>query len=412
MKTYLVLLLLMLPAVWADVQIHQVLYDPLQTESGGEFIQLYNDDLYPVDISGWVIQTSSSARDAVFPDTTIIPGESYFLIADVGWSEKKDDPSWPNATYEEIITMKNSDSGIALHDGNSIVDAVGWGNAAEGLYEGTPALDVAAGKSLLRVQDTNDNAEDFIESDPQFISGNKGSADIEIRVQVISANVSFSGIDITDNDLLQEGIQIMPQPGTTKQVPISVHITSSLPVDVKVHFDNKTFLLNKVDDTTYTGFFEVPYVLSPDMYDVTLTAETGFSFQQQKISVEVLPLVAFSVDTGSIYLGNTTPGSTLHVSGDTDMGTQEHITLQNLGNTVLDFGVYGTDLVSDVDTILVSSLSFGLGDELITLDENNQVLELGLEAGALIPINLELIVPEGVGGGMYTGTVTLVGIGE
>ena len=76
MKKYLLLIttILFMQFAQASIQISEVYYDPVTTESGGEAIELYNSGSETVDISGWVIKTESSARDAVLPDgSTILP---------------------------------------------------------------------------------------------------------------------------------------------------------------------------------------------------------------------------------------------------------------------------------------------------------------------------------------------------
>lgn len=394
----LIVWLLFIPVVLGNVQIHQVLYDPLNTESGGEFIQLYNDDIYPADISGWKIQTSTSPQDVVFPSGTIIPGESYYLIADKGWNESKDDSSWPDAHLEETITLKNSDSGIALLVDTLVIDAVGWGNAPDGLYEGTAAVDVEAGKSLLRVQDTGNNADDFIESIPVF-SFNRNSAELTIEVEVVSGNISFSEIIIPDVDS-KAGIQIVPRPGQVKQVPVSFDVISSMPVEVSGDFNGVPIIFNQ-SNTTFTGLFPVNYTLLPGTYNLTIQAVSELSLHQITLDVEVLPLLAFSLDASLLHLGNATPGSTIRVLGQTS--------LQNLGNIVLDFNLYASDLVNSESSILSSYLSVDLGEGFTSL-ENEQFIEVGLQSGGILPIDIELHIPD-VGDGRYSGKITFVGIG-
>ena len=87
--TKIILLILVSNTVLGNLYIEKVYYDPAQTESGGEAIQLYNYGTADVYLKGWVIETESSKRDVVLSDTTI-KAKSYFLIADTGWSEKKD----------------------------------------------------------------------------------------------------------------------------------------------------------------------------------------------------------------------------------------------------------------------------------------------------------------------------------
>jgi len=393
----IIIFLLLLPVVLGDVQIFQVLYDPIGTESGGEFIQLYNDDLYPADISGWQIQTSSSVKDVEFPAGTVIPGEGYYLVADANWGEKKDDASWPNASLEEIITMKNSDSGIALLFDGLILDAVGWGNAPDGLFVGEAAVDVDAGKSLLRIQDTDNNADDFISSVPVF-SFQKNSQELTISLDVISNNVSVGEIIVPDVDVTKEGIQILPRAGAVKHVPVSFSLDSSLPVIVSASFNGISFAMN-ASNNGFVGLFPINYTLSSGIYELLISIENDFSVEERLVLVEVLPLVAFSLDNHLLHLGNATPGSTLHYSD---------IVLQNVGNAILDLGVMTNGLFSEEDEILPSFLSIAFGDQFISLEEE-LVVEVGLQPGGFLPIDFKVQVPE-VSEGRYNGKIILFGV--
>jgi hypothetical protein len=190
----IMVILLLSACVSADIVISQVLYDPIGTESGGEAIELKNAGDSVIDLSDWVISTEASDTDIIIPQGKFIsPGET-FLVADVGWSTKRDDSEWKDADLEDTMTLGNSDSGIALKDASSnFIDAVGWGDSEEienDLWEGVPASLVSQGKSLLRVDDTNDNSEDFIESSPNFFEGVPVlvEADITITAPVVEVS--------------------------------------------------------------------------------------------------------------------------------------------------------------------------------------------------------------------------------
>jgi hypothetical protein len=170
MMKYILPILLVIPFVSAQVVINQVLYDPIKTESGGEAVELKNIGSSAVDISGWILMTESSDADATLPSTVLQPGES-FLVSDIGWDVNKDDSGWRSADYEEKITLGNADSGVALIADGDVVDAVGWGDAEESLFEGSPAVMVAVGNSLLRIEDSDDNSQDFVESAADFQDG-------------------------------------------------------------------------------------------------------------------------------------------------------------------------------------------------------------------------------------------------
>lgn len=174
MKTkniFVILAVMLLSLVIVDaVLINQVYYDPVQ-ETGSEAIELYNPESRSINITNYIIKTSSSDKDATLKG--VIPPYGYFLVADSGWSEKRDNTSWTKADYEESITLGNKDSGVAILNNdknNTLIDAVGWG--ITDIKSGISTSAVKEGKSLLRVSTTGNNSKDFLESSPKFRSKN------------------------------------------------------------------------------------------------------------------------------------------------------------------------------------------------------------------------------------------------
>jgi len=181
-----------------SVIISQVLYD---STNGLEAIELFNSGQCPIDISDYIIMTSSSPKDAQIPGGIIMPPHSFFLIADEGWNSNisisisstifsskaynvlnlgygRSEPS----DYEETLTLKNSDSGVALlAPDQSVIDKVGWGLAPLELFEGTAAFPAPKNHSLIRkyllsstiilledlqLIDSDDNSADFVVAEP------------------------------------------------------------------------------------------------------------------------------------------------------------------------------------------------------------------------------------------------------
>jgi hypothetical protein len=196
----LIMLLIALPCAQASVVISKVLYDPTGTESGGEAIELWNTGSSAVLIEDWIIATASSSTDAVLPRATLLPGQRY-LVADEGWDEKKDNLDWVSADYEERITLGNKDSGVAIIDNGTIVDAVGWGDAEEH-FTAAPASPVSSGACLVRTGFADDNSLDFIEQSCDFFDG------ISIIVEA-ELGTGFSAWIETD-DSNDTGIQVKP----------------------------------------------------------------------------------------------------------------------------------------------------------------------------------------------------------
>lgn len=202
----------------AEVVFQQVYYDPIGTESGGEAIELFNRGTESVDLSGWTIATASSARDVIFPDGTIIAPMKPLLIADEGWQEKKDNASWRSADIIQTMTLGNGASWTALKDtANRTIDVVGWGEDAE-FFQSAPALEVAAGNSLIRVSSSKDNQQDFIAAQADFNAGIliPITADVSIRLPVIEVSESLS--------LKPEGTLVVKNNGN-HDITVVVHLS-------------------------------------------------------------------------------------------------------------------------------------------------------------------------------------------
>ena len=157
--------------------ISQVLYDPYD-ETKGEAIELYNPSNQAINLKGYTIKTKSSEKDATLPSIYLPPHE-YFLIADKNTNLSAD--------HSEAITLTNTDAGVALMKQETIIDSVGWGDPSsikEGLYQGTPTSQIKEGYALLRIQNTNNNSNDFIKIIPNFQKNNLSSHSIHLFLEI------------------------------------------------------------------------------------------------------------------------------------------------------------------------------------------------------------------------------------
>ena len=410
----LLALLILLKGVSGAVVIDQVLYDPIGTESGGEFVSLYNDGV-SVDISGWMLSTSSSATDVVIPEGVTMFPNSYYLIADTNWNTSKDDPSWPEADLESTMTMKNSDSGVALMNNGTIIDAVGWGSPTiPTLYEDTPTLGALSGESLQRVNDTDDNLADFITGIPVFSLAEQG--DIVVSVTVLDPVVTITSGLVLEDDDQTEGIQLIPNPGTKRFIPLEVVIESNRNLTVEVSFVTSHITLelesSNERNQTFRGNVALEYYTTPGVYNLTITGDDGSDVAVYKVEVEVLSLVALDVSVEELNFESVLAGDSAQVAGDLDMVTLAP-TIENLGNVELDIGYVGTNLYSGIHTINVSALSISLDEEFDTvepLDTNFQTFSRGLGLRGTTAVGFELSVPEDSVGGIYEGFITLSGV--
>jgi hypothetical protein len=398
----------------ASVVINQILYDPINSESDGEAVELYNTGSISLDISGWVLKTESSSADATIPQNTTIQPHSFYLIADAGFSTGKDNSSWPNANLEEEISLTNTNAGAAIIANATIVDAVGWGNRSlidDGLYEGAPAVHVQTGKCLVRTANGNSNADDFEERDCIFGSArlSNSSNEIEINLSVGEggsgngdSDVSIDSVMIKDDDNLTAGVQVMPSPGAMKSVNITVVASgtnrSSITAELFTNFSlNKS---SQIDATTavYSGNAEIEYYREPGNYNITIIVGD----ERESKGFYYMPLLSLEVSSPALSLSADAGESISSLSN----------TVRNIGNIMIDVGVSGTDLTSsDSRVIPVSSIEYSLSSDFSPVSYNLQTLDTNIECGIneTEQIRFRINVPEDAGGN-YRGTITLVAV--
>ena len=438
LSSIVVLVLIIISAVSypasASIVIQQVLYDPLGTESGGESVEIQNTGLLPVDISQWTLSTEGSVADARIPNGTVLGPSQFYLIADLGWSTLKDDPQWPNASHEEAISLYNADSGIAIRMSNgSVVDAVGWGDPTQipvELFEGTPATSVSPGMALLRIEDSNNNSQDFIETVP-FAGGGclgncSGGSVIELTVTVDpSQNLSIDSILISpDDDPVSPGIQIFPSPGSNKSVSVNVVITARNisqvnKVNATLQETGEYTILNRMQDLSptqsiFSGNLSVAFFQDPGNYSAIIRVSDSISSIEAEFNFFYEELIGLSVDSANLSLGTRSPYDTVTVVGDDDLATNDRATLQNIGNARIDIEIGGTNLTSGGESIGVSNVSYSFGGGFSSLLSGQlgfipELVDLNMGYGLseVNELSLRMFIPGRTRSGVYRGSIFL-----
>ncbi|MFC1741364.1 lamin tail domain-containing protein [Nanoarchaeota archaeon] len=431
------------------VVISEVYYDPIGTETGGEAVELYNPTGGDVDISGYVIATESSASDAVVPGGTVLLSGGYYLITDTGWSGLKDDAGWPDADHEEAITMSNTDAGVALlYPNGTSVDAVGWGSAAgigAGLSEGTPAVDVGAGMSLLRSDvgsDSDDNSVDFVESAAELqnsasggggesnITDTNSSESIEMSVSVTNTAPSVASVSVlSDDDGAVAGVQVIPEPEGVKDILISAEVidpdgTAGLSVAAQVvgpggSTDIVLALAQVIDNTTslFNATLGMQFYDGAGMYNVTVTVNDSSLIGEGSVEFDYLSMAAISIDAGSLQFSGAKLGETSQIDGDFALSTADSPSVRNVGNTQLDVGLYGTDLVDGASSIGIGNVKYSFDNDFESelsgvLSGSLEINSLGLVNGAdsVTSLGFQLFVPMSTPNGDYAGNITIVAV--
>jgi predicted extracellular nuclease len=135
-----------------------------------EFIELYNAGSAVVDLEGWslwYLLGSGQQEELVYAwdMPAAIPAHGHYLLIRSG----KDFGIIPDASFDTSLFERKG--GLALRDTDSAnIDKIGWGDAAEGFFAGSPAQPPNDGASLERLPggdggngvDSGLNAVDFV----------------------------------------------------------------------------------------------------------------------------------------------------------------------------------------------------------------------------------------------------------
>jgi len=423
----------------AQVLITEVYYDAVD-ETGSEAVEIFNPTDSDQDISGLIISTESSANDAILPEGTVIKAASHFLIADSGWSTDKDKPTWPDADYEETITLYNTDSGVALILNNQTIDAVGWGEPTginEGFFEGTPAEETSQGETLTRKkvgedhQDTDNNFDDFEVTAPNLQGSSatkpQNSTDLAITITITGTGPDIVEINLKDDELDEPGIQYFPNPGGIKEVLMDVEVSDDNGhvdiSEVRGIVNDQAFTLAKTQELTsnnalYSGSFLLDYFDESGNYTVTITAmDLSNITTQSSAQFSYMEIAAIELDTSALSF-TSSAGSSFEILGDIDMATVESPTLKNIGNSVIDIGISGTDYLSNDEVISSSSMTFTFLDNVFsgslagTIGHEPEIIDVNVPYGmeGFRELGLRLDAPLDSLPGTYIGSIYLFGI--
>ena len=205
-------------AVSPDVVISEFSFGT--TSQQVEFVELFNRSCSDIDLTGWILKSSSAQAAGteiygfIGPNAVTLKAGQYYLLASQAYHD-----SSPAVKEDGILTstIPSADGGVALFSPSSATEPVDQvGVSLDGYHEGTPPLaplTVGTDQSYERITvssgeyvDINDNAEDFQLVTPSEPQNNSTSGACGIPTVKISGNVTrpagpFSGVAMKYRDI-------------------------------------------------------------------------------------------------------------------------------------------------------------------------------------------------------------------
>jgi len=216
LTAFMVVLFFIPSNVLANVVINEVLYDPEGTDTGLEYIILYNNDNTAIDLNRYELNAVSGDYYA-FPSLSLDP-ESFVIIH---WRKEGTNTQTDlyTGTDEFDANMGNAKGWVALfnnssHNKDTIIDYLEYGEAGR-TWESTAVKagiwtagdfipDVEAGKAIkLKIDGVDNNSSsDWKESEPSFAEapeGKKEPTEGEVETPPIIAGNNPPIADAGDN---------------------------------------------------------------------------------------------------------------------------------------------------------------------------------------------------------------------
>lgn len=190
----------------------EIYYDPKGTDTGHEFVEIYNDGDQPVDLTGWKLFEANTNHGLVLysGNPVLGPGE-YAVIADQPATIVNDFPGI-NTVFDSVFSLNNTGETIALKNQSlAITDQITYtsdqgasedGNSLNsidgGLVPRTPSPGAApASNSFLLDDNSNNGTEGSSEETQTQTETTNTASDIQTST---NASVVYSDNDIATKD--------------------------------------------------------------------------------------------------------------------------------------------------------------------------------------------------------------------
>ncbi len=393
------------------VIINEIMYDPEGTDTGREWIELYNNNDFDVNISEWkLFEAGVNHKLTIFQGNDILTKNDYLVIADNPVKFLEDYSNFTRTIVESSFSLSNTGEIICMKDNNlQLIDCVDYssklfanGNGKTIEFSGTEWME-----SIVYYGTPGTENSVFL----QYPEINQNS--MQIYANVLSGGIEIKNITVSPDYYEEEGFQIMPNPGTEKDITISALVLNNGEGNissVSVLFKNATFEMTKIQDLNgYEYIYQIN--LSMNFYDVSgiyeilLKAESSSSKANKTAEFEYLKLMAIELNSNEINFGSLLKGKNSSAS--------DPIIISNIGNVFSDIEMNVRAFTNGESFLGIENFYYKTEDsDFISFSESSFMAGIDLECNEESSKSLEfkLYIPENTKSGNYSSSLAITAI--
>ncbi|HLP79432.1 MAG TPA: lamin tail domain-containing protein [Acidobacteriota bacterium] len=323
MKKILLLVIAVVFAIntaYASPMITAFLYDPNGTDTGQEWIELYNPSDETVDLSTYSVQRGNGAKEndwlSVWNGSgQIIQPYGYYLIAE-----------FTQADSTVKLVLGNGPDAIRLQNNQLSVETIGYGiHTFEEYYQESPAADVS-NKPLIRTKDpeyttTGDNSVDFLPGPSDYVPKTSSylppieintTQKLELELVIQNQPPKIESVVIPDDDLIRAGIQqvVLSQENLTISLLVSDSdgLEDLTTITVKLKKDGIVLSQNTKNSTNQSAHtiqlpLEPTYVAG--RYELEVSATDEIDTTTYTTQLTIVPAIGITVSQPKLSLVKT-----------------------------------------------------------------------------------------------------------
>ncbi|MBP9763151.1 MAG: lamin tail domain-containing protein [Candidatus Pacebacteria bacterium] len=298
-KITLIIGILFFPADIFAMKINEIMYDVSGTDTGREWIEIYNDTSADVDFSGWkILESAVNHTVKLILGNSIIPAGGYAIIADNDQNFLADNPTFSGILFDSVFSLTNTGETLALinSSGTKIneinytdsLGAKGDGNSLQ-LHEGF----------LLSAIPTISAKNNTESSTPQKLESNATTSQNTSVITISSHSSPASIVEVKEVPGFEISI------GRERLASIKTPVIFEAKTIEKYGLNRIKYLWNFGDGNQERNKKVEHYYKNEGLYNVVLNAVSGINHAVARTIVHVKkPNIALEIKENGIELNN------------------------------------------------------------------------------------------------------------